>query len=163
MTSIPLLARGAILAVSALFATAAAASVGAPTPEALATAFCAYGRNDRGLDGFERLATPSLAKVVEHAMQLNARMKATYPDAEPPLPYGIPLHAQPFRAPQCAPGAAGDGKIAVVYPEANGRPGWTDTLLVKPVDGGVAIDDIVFATDARRNTLRIVLTKAFGR
>jgi hypothetical protein len=91
------------------------------------------------------------------------------PELQPPLAEGVPYQSFPGALSECTVGTThvtgGGVVIEIKYAlekQANSR--WSDRLVIMNVDGGAAIDDILFAsfpTDTYRSGLRRVLFDSF--
>ena len=158
---------GLLLASAALPAGGAFA---ADDPSAIVEAFC-----KARLAGDETatlaLLTPSLVKVIDEAKARNEVIAKATPDEKPPFGDGIPYQAFPDSAQGCEAGKIDEkpGRIEIevnyLFPETP-KANWTDRLKLVTEDGGLRIDDIVFANVANGEPdqgLRKVLFEAFDQ
>lgn len=147
---------------------AAAPAGAAERPEAVAEAFCA-ARLAGDETALRALFTPDLEKVVAEAERRNATAARATPELQPPLAEGVPYQSFPGALSECTVGTThvtgGGVVIEIKYAlenQANSR--WSDRLVIMNLDGGAAIDDILFAsfpTDTYRSGLRRVLFDSF--
>jgi hypothetical protein len=100
------------------------------------------------------LMTAELYAAIGQAMLKNDEIQRQHPDEKPPLGDGVPYASFPDAADECAVDYAGaavhPAEVAVTYRIA-GAPdaGWTDTLILRQVDGEWQLDDIVYADGGR--------------
>jgi hypothetical protein len=110
-----------------------------------------------------------LRDLIVEAEARNAVIAEGAPDEKPPLGDGIPLQSFPDRAPKCAVGAvkeADNGAIVEVGYSFLGQAGgdWTDRLVLRPEEGRLLIDDVLFQTfptDTYAAGLRRLLMDSF--
>ncbi len=133
----------------ALVLTALAVPAAADEPATqLAEAFCA-ARLAYDEEAIRALLSADLLDLIARAEEVDARIAAAEPDEKPPLGDGIPYTSYWDAPESCTPGAvinhATASSVEVVYSYA-GEPdwGWTDRLVVVPVEDRLAIDDVLF-------------------
>lgn len=158
---------GPLLALTALPAGTAFA---ADDPAAIVEAFCKARLAD---DETATLAllTLSLIKVIDEAKARNEVIAKATPDEKPPFGDGIPYQAFPDLAQGCEVGKIDEkpGRLEIevnyLFPDTPNAD-WTDRLKLVTEDGGLRIDDIVFANVANGEPdqgLRNVLFEAFDQ
>jgi hypothetical protein len=133
-------------------------------PTSVAEMYC-LGRTVGDMSLVQPYVSPDLDYAIEAAWAKNLVAQEKAPDEKPPLGDDIPWQSFPDQAPEClvdyAVPIADPTEVGITYsfpaePDAN----WTDTLVIRKVDGAWRIDDVIF-TDG--TLLTTALTDAFAQ
>lgn len=117
-------------------------------PTTIAEMFC-LARTVGDMSLVEPYISADLDYAVKEASAKTLLAQQKAPDEKPPLGDGIPWQSFPDQAPEClvdyAAPANDPAEVRITYtfattPDAN----WTDTLVIRKVDGAWMIDDIMF-------------------
>ena len=146
----------------ALIATPALATEPLMPPHVVGEMFC-LARTVGDMSMVADYFSSELYTAVGRAMLKNAEIQKQQPDEKPPLGDGIPYASFPDAPTECLvdyDGAkAHPTTIAVTYKFADAPDaGWSDTLVLREVEGEWQLDDVVYADGGR---LTEVLAAAF--
>ena len=151
------------LTLALLLASFPVAAEPAIPPAAIAETFCA-ARTIGDMSLIEPYLSGALQEAIGTAMARNDLIQQTAPDEKPPLGDGVPWASYPDAPPSCdvdyeavrtTPAA-----VPVSYDFAD-EPGaaWTDTLVLREIDGEWRLDDIRYG--GSEQTLTDLLVAAF--
>lgn len=122
-------------------------------PHVVAETFC-MARTVGDMSLVEDEFSSELYQTIGHALLKNAEQQKAHPDEKPFLGDGIPYASYPDRPDECLVDYEGakahPTEVAVTYKFA-GAPdaGWTDTLILRDVDGKWELDDVMYADGGR--------------
>lgn len=145
--------RLALAPLLALMVTPAVAVEPLTPPHVAAEMFC-MGRTTGDMGLAQDYLTPELRDAIEKALAQNDMVQKAHPDEKPPLGDGVPWSTFQDAVSQCdvdyeaAKATPTEVPITFSFPESPDA-GWTDTLVLKDVEGTWKVDDVLYSDGGR--------------